>query len=225
MSHKNPIASICRRALVVVAALVVPLAVASPALASSHHPTGDFAPFAECPLDNASVSNCIVAETTSGEFTVGKKTVPINKTILLQGGTITNEATGELTFVGAENGETLSKTALNVPGGLFGITPPASWSKEAKERFEEMINKGLTGVTETTELARPASDIGISTNNLILEEGVALSLPVKIKLSNFLLGSSCYVGSEADPVVLNLTSGTTEPARTEQTDQRQQRDA
>jgi hypothetical protein len=189
----------------------MPLAVASPALATEHHPTGNFAPFAQCPLSNPLVTQCIVASTSSGEFIVGKKTVPINKTITLQGGTITNEKTGEVEFVASENGETLSKTALNVPGGLFGIKPPESWSKEAKERFEEMINKGLTGVTETTELAKPASAIKLNTENLIFEEGVALQLPVKIKLSNFLLGSSCYVGSEASPIILNLTTGETSP--------------
>jgi hypothetical protein len=198
----------------VLLALVAPLAtlgLASPALAVEHHPKGDFAPFADCPLSNSSVTRCIVAQTTSGEFTVGKKTVPINKTITLQGGTIEDEETGALTFVGAENGETLSKTALYVPGGLFGIKPPEYLNKEQKEKFEEMVNKGLTGVTETTELAKPASDIGINTNNLIGGEGVALSLPVKVKLSNVFLGNSCYVGSESDPVVLNLTTGTTSP--------------
>jgi len=205
------IVGLCRHALVVVAALIVPLAVASPALATEHHPTGAFAPFADCPLSNPNVTGCIVASTTSGEFTVGKKTVPINKTITLQGGTITNEETGEVTFVAAENGETLSKTALYVPGGLFGTKPPESWPKEAKEKFEEMINKGLTGVTETTELAKPASAIKLDTDNLIFEEGVALQLPVKVKLTNFLLGNSCYVGSESDPIILNLTTGTTEP--------------
>src|SRR4029077_5462013 len=107
--------------------------------------------------------------------TVGKKTVPINKTITLQGGAVQNPETGEIVqFVGAENGETLSKTALYVPGGLFGTKPPESWPKEAKERFEEMINKGVTGVTETTELAKPASAIKLNTRNLIFEEGVAL---------------------------------------------------
>ena len=39
MNHKSPIVNICRHALVVVAALIVPLAVASPALATEHHPT------------------------------------------------------------------------------------------------------------------------------------------------------------------------------------------
>jgi hypothetical protein len=205
------IVAVCRRTFVVVAALIVPLAVASPALATTHHPTGKFAPFAECPLSNSAVTGCIVASTTSGEFTVGKKTVPINKTITLQGGTITNEKTGEVEFVAAENGETLSKTALYVPGGLFGIKAPEYLDKEQKERFEEMINKGLTGVTETTELAKPASAIKLNTDNLIFEEGVALQLPVKVKLSNVFLGSSCYVGSESSPIILNLTTGTTSP--------------
>jgi hypothetical protein len=211
MNHKRSIVSICRRALVLVAALIVPLAIASPALATEHHPTGNYAPFAQCPLSNPAVELCIVASTTSGEFTVGKKTVPINKTITLQGGTYENTTTHELEFVAAENGETLSKTALYVPGGLFGIKPPEYLNKEQKEKFEEMINKGFTGVTETTELAKPASAIKLNTTNLVLEEGVALQLPVKVKLGNVFLGSSCYVGSEANPIILNLTTGTTSP--------------
>ncbi len=198
----------------VLLALVTPLAtlgLASPALAVEHHPKGDFAPFSDCPLSTSTLTDCVLAEANAGEFTVGKKTVPINKTITLQGGFIENEETGEQTFVGAEDGNTLSKTALNVPGGLFGIKAPESWPNEAKERFEEMINKGLTGVTVTTELAAPASSIGLSTRNLLFETGTALSLPVKIKLSNVFLGRNCYVGSNSNPIVINLTTGTTEP--------------
>ena len=157
------------------------------------------------------MTQCIIAETSSGEFTVGKKTVPINKTITLQGGTIPIKESNEVTFVAAENGETLSKTALYVPGGLLGLKPPEYLNKEQKEKFEEMVNKGLTGVTETTELAKPASAIKLNTENLLFEEGVALQLPVKVKLSNVFLGSSCYVGSESSPIILNLTTGTTSP--------------
>jgi hypothetical protein len=213
-SHVGRLAGIRKRMLVVAVALMVPaatLGLASPALATEHHPKGAFAPFADCPLSNSSVTQCIVASTTSGEFTVGKKTVPINKTITLQGGTIENPETGELTFVGAEDGNTLSKTALTVPGGLLGIQAPKTWPKELQEKFNKFINEGLTGVTETTELAKPASAIKLSVQNLLFEEGVALQLPVKIKLSNPFLGSSCYVGSESNPIILNLTTGTTSP--------------
>ena len=43
--------------------------------------------------------------------------------------------------------------------------------------------------------------------NWLFEEGTALGLPVKIKLSNTLLGSSCYVGSNTEPIQIDLTTG------------------
>jgi hypothetical protein len=198
------------RALIMAAALTAMLAIASPALATEHHPTGEFAPFAQCPLSNPTVEQCIVAQSSSGKFVVGKKTVPIENTITLQGGFHENEE-GVQEFHGAENGDTLSKTPQTVPGGLLGIKAPESWPVWLQEWFNEFINKGLTGLTETTELAKPATDIGISTTNLLFEKGIALSLPVKVKLNNTLLGKECYIGSEADPINLELTTGTTKP--------------
>jgi len=192
-------------------ALLATLGLASSALATEHHPTGEFAPFKYCPLSTAGLENCILAETSAGEFTVGKRTVPINKTITLQGGFKENTITEELEFVGAENGETLSKTALTVPGGLLNIVAPESLPKWLQEIFNNFINEGITGVTATTELAAPASHIGLSTENLLFERGTALSLPVKIKLGNVFLGEECYVGSNAAPIVINFTTGTTEP--------------
>ena len=198
-------------ALILATALAASLAIASPAMATEHHPKGIFAPFADCPLSNSAVEVCIVAETTSGEFTVGSKTVPINKTITLQGGAIENPETGELTLVAAEDGNTLSKTALNVPGGLLGIVAPKTWPVWLQEIFNNFINEGFTGVTETTELAQTASSVKLNTTNLLFEEGTALHLPVKVKLGNVFLGSECYVGSSSTPIILNLTTGTTNP--------------
>lgn len=190
---------------------LVTLGAASSALATIHHPTGEFARFADCPLSNPEVAGCTYAETASGKFQIGKRTVPINKTIVLQVGFIETE-TG-LKVVGAENGETLSKTALAVPGGLLDILAPEWLNKKQKEEFEEAVNKGPTGVTATTELAAPASEIGLNTENLLAETGTALSLPVKIKLGNAFLGNNCYVGSNAHPVVINFTTGTTAPPK------------
>ena len=82
-----------------------------------------------------------------------------------------------------------------------------------QELFNNFINEGITGVTATTELAAPAGDIGLSTENLIEETGTALSLPVKIKLGNAFLGSECYVGSNSAPIVINFTTGTTSPPK------------
>lgn len=193
-------------------AVVAPLAAlgaASPAMAVVHHPKPPFAQFADCPLANASINDCLFAQTKSGEFKVGKKTVPIVNTITLQGGFIGTE--GNLKFVAAENGETLSKTAQPVPGGLLGILAPSFLPGFLQELFNEFINKGITGVTATTELAAPASSIGLNTENLIEEHGIALTLPAKVKLSNAFLGENCYVGSNAHPVVIEFTTGATSP--------------
>lgn len=193
-------------AAALMAAMLVP---ASQAMASSHHPTGEFAQFGECPLSHPAVIFCIYSETTSGFFQIGKKTVPLKIPQILQGGLEEGE-TG-LNFVGAENGETLVKTPQVVPGGLLGIEAPSWWPSYLKNLFNETINNGFTGVTATVELAAPASSIKLNTENLVNEEGDALVLPLKIKLSNPFLGNNCYVGSNAHPVVINFTSGETSP--------------
>jgi hypothetical protein len=197
------------RRLFIAAALAAMMLVPSQALASSHHPKGEFASFGECPLSKATVEVCIFSESNGGSFTIGKKVVPLKNPVILQGGFENNET--EQLFVGAENGETLVKAPQPVPGGLLGIEAPASWPKFLRDLFNETINKGLTGVNATVELAGPASAIKLNTTNLVLETGTALSLPVKIKLDNPFLGSSCYIGSNSKPVVIDLTTGTTAP--------------
>jgi hypothetical protein len=196
-----------------VAALTTILAsfvIAAPAQAEEHHPTGDFSVFTQCPLNNPSTSWCVYAQTEKGEVKIGKKTVPISSTITLQGGF--NENVTPLEFIGAENGETLSKTPQEVPGGLAGLVN----CNEITEPIAHALcvlafqNK-LTGVNATTELAKPASAIGYNPENILDAEGVGLTLPVKIHLENPLLGSECYIGSSTSPVTLELTDGTTSP--------------
>ncbi len=193
-------------------ALVMPLAtlaLASPALAA---PTGEYAAFAECPTSNAELSACIVARAeggAGGSITFGKQTVPIVNTQTQQGGFIENRETGATTFVGAANGDTLTKTAQKVPGGLSGLVNCTEISnKEEREHCEAIFENKLTGVYATVELAAPASDIYLNEFNLETEMGTALSLPVKVKLENPLLGNECYIGSNSSPLIVELTSGT-----------------
>jgi hypothetical protein len=203
--HLRCLAGLRNAVLGMGAASLLVLAVAAPAMAT---PKGDFAVFAQCPVKNPAVNLCVFVQSSGGEFIIGKKTVPVNKTITLQGGSIVNEETGAETFVAAANGETLSKTPLTVPGGLTGIKAPTWWPKEWQEWFNKQINEGFTGVTATAELV---GNPGISRSNLLSQEGVALSLPVRLHLNNAILGSSCYLGSKAHPVTFNLTTGTTSP--------------
>lgn len=194
-------------AAAVTAMMLVP---ASQALGASHNPTGEFAEFAECPLNNPEVVACVYSKSSEGFFQTGAKTVPLVNPVVLQGGFKLNES-GETLFVGAENGQTLSKTPQPVPGGLLGVVAPKWWPSWLQNWFNEGINNGLTGVDATVELAAPASQIKVSITNLLFEEGTALSLPVKIKLSNSLLGSNCYIGSNSKPVVIDFTTGETAP--------------
>jgi hypothetical protein len=171
-------------ALVVAVVALLALGSAPAAPASIQH---EFAQFSDCPTSNPEVVLCIVSTTTSGEFHLGSKTVPITKPVILQGG-----LTSSHLLVPAVDGNTLSKTALPVPGGLVGIEllPP------------------LTGVTATAELAGQAEIDPTAANSGV---GVAAVLPMKVKLDNPLLGASCRVGSDAEPLTPRLTTGTTSP--------------
>lgn len=173
-------------------ALVVALAALSGA--SSAYGT-EIEAFKQCPVSNPAVVYCVVAVASSGEFTIGSRTVPIKHPVTLQGGLVETSEEGVFAMAAATNGETLSKTAETVPGGLVGI-------------------EGLGGeVTATTELAAPASAIRLNPGKTLSGEGTGLSLPVKLKVGNPLLGEHCYGGSNAHPIVLELTTGTTSPPR------------
>ncbi len=201
--------------LVVLIASLASLGGASSALAKE--PTKGFAVFKQCPRFTSGVNFCLYDQTKSGEVTLDKQKVPITSTITLQGGIDRNEATEEEKFVGALNGETLSKTPQNVPGGLLGlvnckeILGEGEWEKFLRGACESVFENNLTGVRAITELAKPASEITINKNNLVNEEGVDLGLPVKVRLENPLLGSECYIGSSSKPIVWNLTTGKTNP--------------
>ena len=179
---------------------------ASSASASTFKPKGEFAQFGECPLNHPEIAECIFSVTDGGFFQVAKKTVPLVNPVTLQGGVRYNEAEEQL-FLGAANGQTLSKTPQPVPGGLLGITAPTWWPKFIQDWFNNLINEGFTGVTATVELAAPATSIKLSTQNLVNQEGTALGLPTKVKLDNAILGSNCYLGSNSKPIQIDFTTG------------------
>lgn len=188
-----------------VTGLVALLVFASAAVAAPHNPTGEWSNFADCPLSKATLTDCVYSTTTGGSVTLGNKTVPIVNPAVLQGG---YEGAGtEIQFYGAEDGNTLSKTPQPVPGGLAGLIKCNEISNILlRITCEAAFENGLTGVNATLELAAPATQIKLSTENLIFEEGTALQLPVKVHLENPFLGSSCYVGSNLKPMVIPLTT-------------------
>ncbi|HEX3692200.1 MAG TPA: hypothetical protein VHU13_02550, partial [Solirubrobacteraceae bacterium] len=121
------------------------------AQAMATKPTGDFVNFGDCPVTNPAVISCLYAQTTSGEFKIGSTSVPLTKTITLQGGLV-EVSEGNLRLIGATDGNTLSKTPQTVPGGLLKIIAPEFFGEPLSKIFNEFINKGITGVTASTEL-------------------------------------------------------------------------
>ena len=195
-------------AAAMLAALLIPAASASAA------PTGEYANYAQCPLSNPALEACFFSKSTGGSVTTGSKTVPVKNPQVVQGGldyVVPGELLGPINFLGAANGQTIVPTPQPVPGGLTGIVAPTWWPKFIQDWFNGLINEGFTGVTATVELAGPASSIKLSFLNSLLKSGTALEMPVKIKLGNAILGNNCYIGSNSNPIVWKLTTGTTAP--------------
>jgi hypothetical protein len=185
-SSRGPYPPSRRRFLFVLALVLLSVCAAAPA-AFGFSVQQEYAKFDQCPVDAPNLFYCVYAQTKSGEFVIGSKTVPITKTITIQGGL---NAAGEL--IPAVNGETLSKTPLTLPGGLTGV-------------------QGLEIGGEVTATAELAGTAILNPTNILNSEGTAASLPLKIKLDNPVLGNSCYIGSNSNPVLLHLTTGTTNP--------------
>jgi hypothetical protein len=182
--------------------------------ASAH--TGVWERFNYCPSTTTGVKKCVQSVTTGGAVVLGKKTVPIVNPVTLQGGIGTPEEKEEhfyeKFFAASNGGESLTATPQPVPGGLSGLVNCKEISNFLlRLGCEAVFENGLTGVNATLELARPASEIVVSEENLGGELGVALKLPVKVHLENPLLGSACYIGSSSSPIIWNLTTGKTSP--------------
>lgn len=173
--------------------------------------TGEYTKFANCAYTNTEVRKCMYSVTTSGEVVLGSKKVPIEKSVVLQGG-FSKAGEDEFSkFFAATNGITLSKAPQNVPGGLLGIVPEASSPPLVKALIKFFFENSLTGVNSTLELAKPATSIRVSENHLAGEFDTAVELPVMVHLENPFLGKKCFVGSSSSPITWKLTTGATSP--------------
>lgn len=169
------------------AAIAALALIASSAFAEA--PALGYERFDGCPNkeESTTTSSCQLATITGGHFQMGKKTVPISKPLVLSGGT---NAAGE-EFKASPTGG-LSSVQMEVPGGVIGITG-LDWlvnflNAEGLKLYAEPQLAGSPKLTPT-----------------------AFEMPLKVRLVNPVLGSKCFVGSDAEPILLKLAVGTTEP--------------
>jgi len=214
-------AGLRRRTSILAIMLMAPIAVLTAASPAAAAPKGIFAVFSDCPVKFPGVFLCQYAQTTSGSFTIGNTKVPINQTITLQGGAVpTGAKENEYFLIPAADGNSLSKTELNVPGGLLDfinceeIKGEGFFEKGERSACKAFFENKVTGVTATTELVANEHDPALlNIEGLFNGVETALTLPVRVHLNNPLLGGSCYVGSESSPILLHLITGKTSPPK------------
>lgn len=170
-----------------VGALLAAMALLATA-AVAKEPAPGYAAFAGCPSpeENPAVEACTRTVIDGGHFQMGRKDVPISKPMTLVGGLLPDA------HLAANSKGGLSPVKQQVPGGVIGITG-LDW-------LVNFLNIEQLKLYAVTELAG-APFLG----------GETLELPIKVHLINTALGNSCYVGSDSNPIVLHLTTETTNP--------------
>ncbi len=153
------------------------------------------AQFANCPVDVAALATCLYSSTTSTTFEIGSTTITSSAPTTLSLG-LRYTKSGQPVVVLPDNGtQALQSPAVPVPGGLTGIGA---------------LGGGVLAVTATPQLVGLPT---VSLANLLGGNGPGLTLPIDVLISTptGLLGPDCTLGDAADPINLNLTTGTTDP--------------
>jgi hypothetical protein len=175
-----------RRWLPAVALTITALTAAAPAGAAT--PAKGFEQFAGCPTpaEDPTISICINSRIKAGFFKLGTRSVGIQNAMRLTGGV--NEQLGG--FRAGPNGG-LRGAKQPVPGGLVGIT--------GLDFLVDLLSVEQLQVFALPELV----------GQPLIGEGI--TLPIRVRLVNPLLGNNCYIGSVAKPIRLEMIEGTTNP--------------
>lgn len=216
------ILGVCLAALFAVAAVA-----ASSAMAFPPKNVWSWKYFENCPVNGVAEVEpgvfqtddlCFFASTepNEGSYRVGSITVPLVKPVRLQFGSAVNEETGAETFVPASNGaQSLIPGREPVPGEPISHISSAEqeelgWSTGLKESYRQ-AQKHRASLAKAYEKIEYAGPLSIDRSNLLSEEGTAVRAPVMVRAENRWLsnlGDSCTIGSEAEPIVQELTTGT-----------------
>jgi hypothetical protein len=172
---------------------------------------GDWAPMNRCPVDDPAMLAvtgstggllCFADDSPSGSITIGNLTVPIKDSNHQFGITI-----GETGFNVVESDDALVDEPVEVPGGLRGLVCPShghfAW-RICRKHHDRWWNGDAGDVTWTMESAGPLTEFNLFAGFVV--GAPTARQPVKIHLQNPLLGDNCYIGSEAEPIVLHPAS-------------------
>jgi hypothetical protein len=164
------------------------MALAAP-LAQAATPAPEFTRFAGCPdpkTENPQVEACLRALISGGNIKFGSQNAPITSPITLTGGT--NLEFKDFSF-NSKGG--MRPVKQQVPADVLGLT--------GLTRLVGNLNPDQRKLYAVTELTAPPEVFG------------EIVLSLKIHLINPMLGNNCYVGTNSAPIVMHLTTKTTNP--------------
>ncbi|MBT3151282.1 hypothetical protein HTV45_10380 [Streptomyces sp. CHD11] len=196
-----------RTRLATVSALTALGALASLGTATAAEPTlnGEWAPFTRCPVDHPAMltadgfdrtPQCVVSTSARGSIKLGDTTVVTGRTSLQMG--VVQNGDGTSTVVAPDSGALVAEPAT-VPGGLLGLMCPSDIFV-ITGICKSLENSSLNKITATMESV--GAPYAFDQTAGALTDLPIVALPVRIHLENPLLGSKCYIGTAADPIVL-----------------------
>ncbi|MER7489548.1 hypothetical protein ABTY20_27345 [Streptomyces sp. NPDC126497] len=196
-----------RTGIATVSALTALGALASLGTATAAAPTlnGEWAPFTRCPVDAPAMlaadgfdrtPQCVVSTSASGSIKLGKTTVTTGRTNLQLG--VVQNADGTSTVVAPPSGALVADSAT-VPGGLLGLMCPSN-IPVITSICGTLENSSLNKITATMESV--GAPYAFDQTAGVLTDMPIVALPVRVHLENPLLGSKCYIGTAANPILL-----------------------
>ena len=178
-------------------------------------PGGIYTPFTNCPLLKpimlesvpGSATGCVAGDAVSGSIKIGNVTTVVAHPVIAQFGIWDPPNAGENQFSGgvlppfAGLSAQLVSSPEFIPGGLLKALGCPSRSTIVENLCQEATYFGgnYLNVYAKAQSAGPITNFNLTT----------WTQPLKFKLINPLLGSSCYIGSDDNPVVVNpMVTGT-----------------
>jgi len=159
-------------------------------LASSGAASAAFPDFANCPTSNPNIISCVDIQARGGTLNIKSTRATLGESLRIRGGiVITSDGLRAVLAPPSSGGNGVIGRPVAIPGGLLGIDFPIPGN----------------AVTATAQLAGPSSNVQFNLANL------QVSIPLKLKLTNPLIGPNCQIGSDSNPARLVLSTGTTSP--------------
>ena len=177
---------------------------------------GSWAPFNRCPVDNPTMLGadgvessalCVAVNSPSGAIKLGGLALPTGDVNTQFGLVGENHEESETTYkLVSPLGGAVSAAPIQIPNGLPALVCPGA-PRELRWICGEHHGgfDGDDGPTDITAILRPAGELANFSLGAALTTGVPIvAMPVKIQLKNELLGPACYIGSDSEPIVLQL---------------------